>query len=121
MQCSVRLPPLQTVPEPDLVWAVRRSYRREKRDPDDIRLLVDLVDTSLAEDTGEKAEIYAAAGIRDYWVVNIAEQVIEVCREPGPEGYRSLTRYSGSQELRPLANPDAALNPEHGLGIGAKG
>lgn len=113
VQSSIRLlPPLQTVPEPDLVWAVRRSYRREKPGPDDIRLLVEVADTSLAEDTGEKAELYAAAGIRDYWVVNIPAKVVEVRRDPGAEGYRSLKIFSGKEELRPLAFPEAVLVPD---------
>jgi Uma2 family endonuclease len=112
VQCSIRVPPAQSVPEPDLVWAVRRSYRRQKPGPDDILLLVEVADTSLAEDTGEKAEIYAAAGIRDYWVVNIPDQVIEVRRDPGPEGYGSLAKYSGDEALHPLVFPDAALTPD---------
>jgi Uma2 family endonuclease len=112
VQCSVQLPPAGSVPEPDLVWAVRRSYRCEKPGPDDILLLIEVADTSLAEDTGEKAQIYAAAGIRDYWVVNIPDEVIEVRRDPGPEGYRSLAKFSGNQELRPLAFPEAVLIPD---------
>jgi len=109
VQCSIQLPPAKSVPEPDLVWAVRRSYRREKPGPADIHLLVEVADTSFTEDTGEKAEIYAAAGIRDYWVVNIPDQVVEVRRDPRATGYESLTRYSGPQEIRPLAFPDVVL------------
>ena len=113
VQCSIRLlPRLQTVPEPDLVWVVRRSYRCEKPGPDDIFLLVEVADTSLAEDTGEKAELYAAAGIRDYWVVNIPEKVVEVRRDPGPDGYRSLAKFSGNAEVRPLAFPESFLIPD---------
>jgi Uma2 family endonuclease len=112
VQCSVRLPALKSVPEPDLVWAVRRNYRRQKPGPDDILLLVEVADTSLAYDTGEKAEIYAAAEIRDYWVVNIPEQVVEVRRDPGPDGYRSLTKFSGKEEIRLLAFPEAVLIPD---------
>jgi Uma2 family endonuclease len=111
VQCSIQLPPSKSVPEPDLVWAIRRSYRREKPGPDDILLLVEVADTSLAEDTGEKAEIYAAAGISDYWVVNIPDQVVEVRREPSPTGYQSLAKYSADQEVRPLAYPQLVLIP----------
>jgi Uma2 family endonuclease len=103
VQCSIQLPLAKSAPEPDLVWAIRRSYQREKPGPADIHLLVEVADTSLAEDTGEKAEIYAAAGIHDYWVVNIPDQVVEVRRDPRPTGYASLTKYFGPQEIRSLA------------------
>ena len=62
-------------------------------------------------DAGERLKA-AEAGIRDYWVVNIPEQLIEVRRDPGPKGYRSLTKFSGSDELRPMAYPEAVLTTD---------
>jgi Uma2 family endonuclease len=112
VQCSVRLPHAQSAPEPDLVWAVRRSYRHEKPGPEDILLLVEVADSSLAMDTGDKAKLYASTGIRDYWVVNVRDEVIEVRRDPTPEGYQGLVRYSGREELRPLACAEAILIPD---------
>ena len=111
VQCSVRLSPSQSAPEPDLVWAIRRQYLREKPGPDDILLVVEIADSSLALDTGEKALLYAEAGIRDYWVVNLRDRNIEVRRDPGPDGFQSLAVLSGNDELRPLACPDALLVP----------
>ncbi len=112
VQCSVQLPRAKSVPEPDLVWAVRRNYLGGKPGPKDILLIIEVADTSLADDTGVKAEIYAAAGIRDYWVVNIPESVVEVRRNPGAAGYKSLTKYSGRKKLSPLCCPDAVLIPD---------
>ena len=111
VQCSVKLPTAKSVPEPDLVWAVRRDYRKGKPEPADILLLIEVADTSLALDRGEKAEMYAIADIRDYWVVNLRDETIEVRRDPGPNGYLSTETYSGTQELRPVCCPDAVLVP----------
>ena len=38
---------------------------------EDVLLVVEVADSSLGFDTGEKADLYAAAGIADYWVVDV--------------------------------------------------
>jgi Uma2 family endonuclease len=55
--------------------------------------------------------MYATAGIRDYWVVDVRNEAIEVRRDPGPNGYANTETYSGGQQLRPLCCPDAILTP----------
>ncbi len=112
VQCSVTLPTAKSVPEPDVVWAVRREYRSHKPGPKEILLLIEVADTTLAYDTGEKAEIYAEAGIRDYWVVNIPNNVVEIRRNPGPKGYRSVVKYSGRKKISPLCCEKALLIPQ---------
>ncbi|MGO9111626.1 MAG: Uma2 family endonuclease [Thermoguttaceae bacterium] len=111
IQNAVRLPHAASSPEPDVSWVVKRNYWRGKPGPKDILLIIEVADSSLEEDTGEKAVLYAGAGIRDYWVVNLRNQTIEVRRDPGPDGYQGFATYSGSDELRPLACPDAVLIP----------
>jgi Putative restriction endonuclease len=56
-----------------------------------------------------KASIYAAAGIEDYWIVNIHERTVEVRRQPGPSGYRSLQTYTETDTIAPLFNPTASI------------
>ena len=67
--------------------------------------------TSLPYDSGEKADLYAAAGIKDYWVMNLPHRSIEVRRDPGTGRYRGLQTYTGDNEIRPLAMPDITLRP----------
>ncbi len=112
IQNAIRLPHAASSPEPDVSWVVKRNYWQGKPGPKDILLIIEVADSSLEEDTGEKAVLYAGAGIQDYWVVNLRNQTIEVRRDPGPDGYQSLTTFSGNDELRPLACPDAVLIPE---------
>ncbi len=111
IQNAIRLPHAASSPEPDVSWVVKRNYWQGKPGPKDILLIIEVADSSLPEDTGEKAVLYAGAGIRDYWVVNLRDRTIEVRRDPGPDGYQSPAIFSGNDELRPLACPDAVLVP----------
>ena len=45
-------------------------------------LVVEVADTSLALDRLRKGGLYARAGIADYWVANLIDEVLEVYREP---------------------------------------
>ena len=111
VQNSIGLVELESAPEPDLAWVARKDYSEHRPEERDVLLVVEVAESSLAYDCGEKANLYSAAGIRDYWVVNLIDQVIEVRRDPLGGRYRSLQTFSGDQELRPLLVPDVALRP----------
>ncbi len=111
VQNSIGLPALDSAPEPDVAWVRRRRYSRRRPTAADVLLVIEVSDTSLDYDTGEKAELYAAEGIQDYWVVNLPEQCVEVRRDPAGGRYQTLSRHSGDDEVRPLAVPEVALSP----------
>jgi len=71
-------------PEPDL--AVVRGdvdeYSARHPVPGEIALLVEVADSSLARDRGEKRDIYARAGIAFYWIVNLVDRQLEVYANP---------------------------------------
>ena len=68
-------------PEPDIavVPGNRRAHRQAH--PSHPVLIVEVADSSLAFDRGEKAGLYARAAISDYWIVNLVEQTLEVYRD----------------------------------------
>jgi Uma2 family endonuclease len=111
IQNSIGLPILESAPEPDLAWVTRGDYAGSRPTAEDVLLLIEVAESSLTYDRGEKASLYARAGIADYWIVNLAERSIEVRRDPGPDHYRSLQTYTGNDEIRPLAVPDIVLRP----------
>jgi len=111
IQNSIGLPDLESAPEPDVVWVVRRNYFHKRPSAADVLLVIEVAESSLAYDAGEKADLYAAAGIADYWVVNVSDRSIEVRREPAGGRYRSLKTHLGDDEIRPLAFPDVTLQP----------
>ncbi len=114
VQNSIGLPGLETAPEPDLVWAAPRRYRRVRGGRPtaaDIFLIIEVSESSLDYDRGEKLELYAQAGIADYWIVNLIDRYIEVYREPEGNGYRSVQTFRGEEDVRPLAMPEVSLRP----------
>jgi len=88
-------------PQPDLT-VVRRpwtGYPRAHPGPDDVLLLIEVADTSLELDLGAKRELYARAGIREFWIVDLTTETVLVHREPEGEGYRSVRRCGGLEIL----------------------
>lgn len=109
VQAPVGIPELDSVPEPDLAWVSRGNYRRKHPTAADVLLLVEVADSSLAQDRGRKARIYAEAGIADYWIVNIRDECIEVHRDPGGGMYRSVTTRRTGESIPLLALPAVAF------------
>ncbi len=91
----IAIPP-HSVPEPDYALATLQPhrYRRQKPQPADIKLIVEVADSTLLRDQGAKARLYGSAGIPEYWIINLVENRLEVYTEPRPEvgGY-------GKQEI----------------------
>jgi Uma2 family endonuclease len=111
VQNSIGLPGLESAPEPDIAWVIRRDYSRARPTAADVLLVIEVAESSLDYDCGEKSDLYAAAGIAEYWIVNLVDRRIEVRRDPALEGYRSRKTYAGDEEVRPLAAPEIVLRP----------
>lgn len=82
-------------PEPDLALVIRKStgYRDAHPVPEEVRLVIEVADTSLEKDRKIKLPLYAAAGIPEAWLVNLPEQTIEVHSEPNAGGYSIIHIY----------------------------
>jgi Uma2 family endonuclease len=100
-------------PEPDV--AVIRGTPRDfvAEHPASATLVVEVADTHLRFDRAIKGRLYAAAGVAEYWIVNLRDRVVEVYREPahGPRGARYAARHVviPGESLTPLAAPDARI------------
>ena len=96
-------------PEPDLIVLSRPS--REIKDanpqPGDLRLVVEISDSTLGFDLTTKARLYARARIVEYWVVDIPGRRIIVHRDPQEGQYRSVIAYAEQESVKPLASPDS--------------
>jgi len=46
--------------------------------------VIEVANSSLAYDRGEKASIYARMGIPEYWILNVVDRQLEVHLDPGP-------------------------------------
>jgi Uma2 family endonuclease len=98
----------ESEPEPDVAVVPLGDYRKEH--PGAALLVIEVALSSLNKDRKVKAPLYAASGFREYWIVNVAETVIEVHRAPAEGRYASVTRHSVGEVLRPEAFPDVAVN-----------
>jgi len=70
-----------------------------------VRLLIEVADTTEAKDTGEKADLYAVAGIADYWVVLVNKRQVNVYREPRGGKYAASLELREVHSISPLAAP----------------
>lgn len=100
-QCAITTGDSQ--PEPDL--AVVRGAPRERLGhhpgPVELALVVEISNTSLAEDRDWKGRIYARAGIASYWVINLIDGRIEAYSDPS--GADSAPAYRRRTDLGPEA------------------
>ncbi|MBA3485259.1 MAG: Uma2 family endonuclease [Pirellulales bacterium] len=109
VQLSIELLGLQSIPQPDLAWVRRGDYSRQRPTSDEVLLVVEVADTSVRFDRGEKAALYAEAGIADYWIVDVNRRTIEVCREPSDGVYRRREIVDLAGAVGPSAFPHLSL------------
>ncbi len=109
VQNSLRLDE-HSEPQPDLVLAKPISYRQQHPQPEDVYLLIEVSDTTLAADQEDKLPAYGHAGIPEVWIVNLNDLTVEIYREPNFTGYASKTILRAGDQAKPLAFPDAAVD-----------
>ncbi len=73
-------------PSPD-VYVFPAAIATADLQPGDVCLVIEIADTSLGDDLGPKAALYARYGVQEYWVVDIARRVTFVHREQDSEGW----------------------------------
>jgi Uma2 family endonuclease len=98
-------------PQPDLAL-VRRptgSYRHAHPRPDDVLLVVEVADTSLALHRRVKLPLYARAGIPEVWLVDLQHELVHVYQEPTGDGYRVTRTARRGERVAPAAFPDRDL------------
>jgi Uma2 family endonuclease len=94
----------ESEPEPDVAVVAGSHDDYRTAHPRRAALLVEIADSSLGFDRETTGSLYARAGVQDYWIVNLADRLLEVYRDPLADGaaphggrYRSGAR---------LATPD---------------
>jgi Uma2 family endonuclease len=85
----------ESEPEPDLCVVPAGDHRQGH--PSEALLVIEVAESSLAKDR-RKATIYARAGVPEYWLVDVANQRVEVRTQPEGDAYlRQETVASGSE------------------------
>lgn len=100
VQDPIRL--ADSVPEPDISLLKPRAddYAAGHPEPDDVLLVVEVADASLAFDRTAKRDLYAENGIVEYWIVNLLDRTLEVHRQPQSTGmYAEVRVLSADDEI----------------------
>jgi Uma2 family endonuclease len=94
-------------PEPDVALVPAGDHSRHH--PTSAFLAVEVADSSLQKDRLIKSRLYAEAGVPEYWVVNLKDQLLERCTEPAEGTYRKVENLARHDSVRLFAFPDVEL------------
>lgn len=97
-------------PQPD-VAVYEGGVREFEAIPGHALLIVEVPLTTLRFDQTRKARLYAAAGVAEYWIVNLTDRVLEVRRQPsaGTGSYAEALTLEADARVSPLAAPNATI------------
>ncbi|MEQ1861747.1 MAG: Uma2 family endonuclease [Chthoniobacteraceae bacterium] len=96
-------------PEPDVCVVRGTKADFARKHPATAELVVEIAVTTLEIDR-VKALIYAAAGVKEYWIVCPEEKRVEVFRQPGAQGYAETLVVSAPAVLASTALPGVQID-----------
>ena len=97
----------QSEPQPDVMLLAPRAdfYASGLPEPPDVRLLVEVADSSLLYDRRTKFPLYARSGVAEAWLVDLDSGRLEIHRGTGSAGYRDVRVVSSDETFSPAAFP----------------
>ena len=103
-------------PEPDVAVVPRDPHAYRDAHPTRPVLVVEVSDSSYRVDHTFKTSLYARAGVRECWVIDLVHEAVEVHREPeaSPDAsygwrYRSVQVLGPPAAVAPLIAPGCAI------------
>ncbi len=118
VQSPLQLPGHHSEPVPDVVLLEPRAdfYAGGLPGPADVRLVVEVADSSLLYDRRTKLPLYARAGLAEAWLVDFDAGRVEMHRGPGGAGYRRVAVPRPDERFSPAAVPDLTITLRDLLG-----
>jgi Uma2 family endonuclease len=100
-----------SLPEPDLavVPELKDVYLHRHPRGDELLLAVEVADTTLQYDETLKRDLYARAGVREYWVLDIGGRQLTVHRNPSNGKFSYVQTRTEQDEVSPEFHPSEAL------------
>jgi Uma2 family endonuclease len=93
-----------------LLKLAAHDYIKRHRGPEDVFLLIEVADSTVAYDRNQKLPAYGRAGIPEVWLINLPERSIEVYRQPHYLGYASKQDLREGSSACPHAFPEAEID-----------
>src|SRR5919106_1098422 len=116
IQMPLALPALSSGPEPDIAIVVLDAPTNEAGRPTSASLVIEVAESSLLYDRDRKGPLYAAAGIQEYWLVNLPERCLEVNRHCMTDNasfsgwrYQERQRLRDGDQVSPLVVPAVVI------------
>jgi Uma2 family endonuclease len=105
-------------PEPDIavLAEAKEEYTRRLPRGNELVLLVEVADTSVRYDSITKRDLYARAGVPEYWVLDIQGQQLVIHRDLEHGLYKSVRIVAAGEEAAPQAAPDRPISLAKVLG-----
>lgn len=97
------------IPDASVQKEPNDAYAARLPGPDDLLLVAEVSDSTLAYDLGLKARLYAQAGLAEYWALDLPHRRLIVHREPSATGYRRKTFFQEAERAATLARPDSPI------------
>jgi len=94
-------------PEPDVAVVQIGDYDRAH--PGQALLVIEVAESSLEKDRGVKARIYAAAGVPEYWLVDVVSATIEVRTRPAGDEYSQIRTVRAGERVSLSAMRDVVI------------
>ena len=110
VQLSMDLAKQHSVVLPDLVFVAPRSYSTRRPTASDTRLLIEVSDTTLVYDLGDKMRMYAAENVVEYWVIDIPHRSLIVHLDPAAGRYRSVQTFAEHELVSSQSLTDVSLS-----------
>lgn len=100
-------------PEPDLAICKlpRQQYKTRHPQASEIFWLIEISQSTLDYDLSEKKQVYAKAGIQEYWVVDVNKLQVYVFRQPFGHDYQASSVISKGY-ITPFAFPNIQVSVE---------
>ena len=110
VQNPISIPP-DSEPQPDVALLRPECWGRAAvPSADDILLVIEVADTTLARDREIKIPLYARHGIPEAWLFDVAGECTTIYRDPGPAGYRAEMTLARDAAISPQLRPDVAIS-----------
>ena len=109
-QGSISMPG-DSEPEPDIALLRFRDdeYEQALPTPDDVLLIIEVAESSIEKDREAKRDLYAAAGIVEYWVLDLKTDELLVHGDLSNEKYRRVDLITRNHSVQPTALPNITL------------
>jgi len=105
-------------PQPDVALLRFRpdNYASAHPTPEDVLLVLEVADSSLAHDRRTKLPLYAAAGIPESWLLDLEGEALERHTEPSGGRYGVVVRVGRGKELESTTVEGLVLRVDELLG-----